>query len=171
MYRNICVKLLNRGTKDQDEIAKENKKNRIEDSVKRNIFRNVVIILDLSFSMSEADIKPTRLEVAVSQLKLFIKSFFNHNSLSLLSIVASHDKKAYQLTPLSRHVSEHLRALDDLSCSGGFSLQSSLNMAMNAMRLFSSYYSKEIICIVSSLNTSDPGNIFDTIKNVEAQVS
>lgn len=151
-------------------MLRNDRKTRIDYPVKRNIFRNVVIILDLSYSMSDADIKPSRLEVAVAQLKSFIKSFFNHNSLSLLSIVASHDRKAFQLTPLSRHVSEHLHALDDLSCSGAFSLQSSLNMAINAMRLLSSYYSKEIICMVSSLNTSDPGNIFDTIKDIENSV-
>lgn len=151
-------------------MLRKDRKNRIDYPVKRNIFRNVVIVLDLSYTMSETDIKPSRLEVTVSQLKTFIKSFFNHNSLSLLSIVASHDKKAFQLTPLSRHVSDHLRALDDLSCSGGFSLQSSLNMADNAMHLFSDYYSKEVICIISSLNTHDPGNIFDTIKNMRLNV-
>lgn len=152
-------------------MLRNDRKTRIDYPVKRNIFRNVVIVLDLSYSMSDADVKPSRLEVAVAQLKSFIKSFFNHNSLSLLSIVVSHDKKAFQLTPLSRHVSEHLRALNDLSCSGGFSLQSSLKMAINAMHLFSSYYSKEVICIISSLNTSDPGNIFDTIKEIKDSVS
>ena len=151
-------------------MLRNDRKNRIDYPVKRNIFRNIVIILDLSYSMSDADIKPSRLEVAVAQLKSFIRSFFNHNSLSLLSIVVSHDKKAFQLTPLSRHVSEHLHALDDLSCSGGFSLQSSLQLAINAMCLFSSHYYKEVICLVSSLNTSDPGNIFDTMKEIEKQV-
>ena len=43
-------------------------------------------------------------------------------------------------------------------------------LAINEMQLFSSYYSKEIICLVSSLNTSDPGNIFDTIMKMEKQV-
>ena len=138
--------------------------------MKRNIFRNLVVILDLSSSMSESDIKPSRLEVSIAQLKGFVKSFLNHNPLSLLSIIISHDRKAFQLTPLSRHISVHLHALENLSCSGAFSLQSSLMLAINEMQLFSSYYSKEIICLVSSLNTSDPGNIFDTIMKMEKQV-
>ena len=143
---------------------------KIDYPVKRNIFRNLVVILDLSSSMSESDIKPSRLEVSIAQLKGFIKSFLNHNPLSLLSIIISHDRKAFQLTPLSRHISVHLHALENLSCSGTFSLQSSLMLAINEMQLFSSYYSKEIICLVSSLNTSDPGNIFDTIMKMEKQV-
>ena len=36
------------------------------------------------------------------------------------------------------------------------------------MVLGAEQYRKEIICIISSLNTSDPSNIFDTLKTVEA---
>lgn len=85
---------------------------RIDFPVKRDIFRNVVIILDLSFTMSDPDFKPSRLEVVVYQVKSFVRSFFKQNSLSMLSIVVSHDRKAFLLTPLSRRASEHLHALD-----------------------------------------------------------
>ena len=71
-------------------MLRNDRKNRIDYPVKRSIFRNLVIILDLSYSMSDADIKPSRLEVAVAQLKSFIRSFFNHNSLSLLSVFTIH---------------------------------------------------------------------------------
>ena len=129
-----------------------------------------MIILDLSYTMSEADFKPSRLEVIVSQLKIFIRSFLNHNALSLLSIVESHDKRAFLLTPLSRHASDHLRALDNLQSSGGFSFQLSLEMAMNAMKISNSQYSREIVCIISSLTTFDPSDIFTTFERVQSQV-
>lgn len=38
------------------------------------------------------------------------------------------------------------------------------------MVLGAEQYRKEIICIISSLNTSDPSNIFDTLKTIEEQV-
>ncbi|KAK8802489.1 hypothetical protein WA171_006168 [Blastocystis sp. BT1] len=119
--------------------------------------------------MSDADFKPSRLEVVIYQLKSFIHKFFKQNSLSMLSIVVSHDRKAFLLTPLSRKASDHLHALDDLSCSGAFSLQISLQLAINAMILSSEQYKKEILCVISSLNTSDPRNIFDTFRCIEEQ--
>ena len=129
-----------------------------------------MIILDLSYTMSEADFKPSRLEVVVSQLKIFIHDFLNHNALSFISIVVSHDKKAFLLSPLSKHASDHLRVLDNLQSSGGFSFQSSLEMAMNTMRISNSQYSKEIVCIVSALSTFDPGDIFTTFEHIQKEV-
>lgn len=38
------------------------------------------------------------------------------------------------------------------------------------MALGAEQYRKEVICVISSLNTSDPSNIFDTLKTVEEQV-
>ena len=38
------------------------------------------------------------------------------------------------------------------------------------MALGAEQYRKEVICVISSLNTSDPSNIFDTLKTIEEQV-
>ena len=151
------------------DLERRERRNRIDYPVRRNIFRSVAVILDLSYTMNDSDLKPSRLEVVVSQLKLFIKDFFYNNSLSSLCIIVSHDRKAFQLTPLSRHIGEHLRALDKLSCSGNFSLQNSLDMAINATCL-SAHFTKEIICIISSLNTSDPGDIYQTFYYIQKHV-
>ena len=159
-----------RGSTEYYDNLRKGREERIDYSAKRCIFRNLVIILDLSYTMSEADFKPSRLEVIVSQLKIFIRSFLNHNALSLLSIVVSHDKRAFLLTPLSRHASDHLRALDNLQSSGGFSFQLSLEMAINAMKISNSQYSREIVCIISSLTTFDPSDIFTTFERVQSQV-
>lgn len=91
---------------------REERSSRIDFPVKRDIFRSVVLVLDLSDSMSEADFKPSRLEVVTYQMKEFVRAFFRQNSLSMLSIVISHDRKAFLLTPLSRKPSTHLHALD-----------------------------------------------------------
>lgn len=172
--------MINRGEKVDLERKRKEREHRIDYPVKRDIFRSVVVVLDLSYTMSDADFKPSRLEVVIYQLKSFIHKFFKQNSLSMLSIVVSHDRKAFLLTPLSRKASDHLHALDvgfsvscdfqDLSCSGAFSLQISLQLAINAMILSSEQYKKEILCVISSLNTSDPRNIFDTFRCIEEQV-
>ena len=49
-------------------------------------------------------------------------------------------------------------------------MQISLQLAINAMILSSEQYKKEILCVISSLNTSDPRNIFDTFRCIEEQV-
>lgn len=126
--------------------------------------------MDLSYTMNDADLKPSRLEVVVSQLKQFIRDFFYHNSLSSLCIIVSYDRRAFQLTPLSRHMKEHLTALDKLTCSGKFSLQLSLEIAINAMELAPSQFAKEIICVISSLSTCDPRDIYQTISIIQNKV-
>ena len=91
---------------------RQERASRIDYPVKRDIFRSVVLVLDHSSAMSETDFKPSRLEVIVYQLKEFVRMFFRQNSLSMLSIIISHNRKASLLTPLSRKPSLHLRALD-----------------------------------------------------------
>ena len=105
-----------RGEKADLERKRKERERRIDYPVKRDIFRSVVIVLDLSYTMSDADFKPSRLEVVIYQLKSFIHKFFKQNSLSMLSIVVSHDRKAFLLTPLSRKASDHLHALDVGHC-------------------------------------------------------
>ena len=68
------------------------RESRIDFPVKRDIFRNVVIILDLSFTMSDPDFKPSRLDVVVYQVKPFVHSYFKQNS---LSIVVSHNCRPF----------------------------------------------------------------------------
>lgn len=168
VFRDLS--LIARDSEVFQKLDREERKNRIDYPVQRKIFRSLAVVLDLSYTMNDADLKPSRLEVVVSQLKQFIRDFFYHNSLSSLCIIVSHDRRAFQLTPLSRHMKEHLNALDKLTCSGKFSLQLSLDIAIKTMELAPSQFAKEIICLISSISTCDPRDIYKTISIIQEKV-
>ena len=45
-----------------------------------------------------------------------------------------------------------------------------MEIATSAMALTKRQFTKEIICVIGSLNTSDPGNVFDSIAKVKRNV-
>ncbi|TPX32824.1 hypothetical protein SmJEL517_g04168 [Synchytrium microbalum] len=148
-------------------------------AVRRGIIRNLYIILDLSRCMLEGDLKPTRIEASISLAKTFIQDFFDQNPLSSLGLIGTRDGNAEKITELSGNPSEHIAALDDDKAKkdgeedkeklslrdvrGEASIQNSLELARVSLGHVPTHGSREILVLLGSLSTVDPGSVFDTV--------
>lgn len=59
---------------------------------------------------------------------------------------------------------QEIKALQQSSLAGEPSLQNSLELAIKSLKLLPSHASKEIVIIIGSLTTCDPGDITETIQ-------
>ena len=61
----------------------------------------MILVLDLSESMLEKDLRPSRLELTLSYMDQFIVEYFDQNPISQLGIVTTRDGLSEKLTELS----------------------------------------------------------------------
>lgn len=59
------------------------------ESIKRGMIRYLYLAIDLSKSMSEGDLRPSRLAVTLRIVQDFISSYFDQNPLSQLGILVT----------------------------------------------------------------------------------
>lgn len=77
-----------------------------------------------------------------------------------------HNKRAEKISDLAGNSRKHVKAILGLkktSLVGEPSLQNSLDMALKALKLLPTHASREILVIMGSLTTCDPGDINETI--------
>lgn len=58
-------------------------------SIKRGMIRYVYLAIDLSKSMSEGDLRPSRLAVTLRVVQDFVSAYFDQNPLSQLGILVT----------------------------------------------------------------------------------
>ncbi|KAJ1990120.1 hypothetical protein H4R33_001838 [Dimargaris cristalligena] len=136
-------------------------------SVQRGIIRHVIIILDMSSAMLDKDLRPSRLELVLSNLEAYIAEYFDQNPLSQLGIIVTRDGKAEKITELGGNPMDHIRALKNkrhTNARGEPSLQNALEIAMNTLGHAPAHGTREIQLVFGSLTSCDPGNIQLTIK-------
>jgi transcription initiation factor TFIIH subunit 2 len=138
-------------------------------AIQRGIIRHLYLVLDLSESMSDRDMRPSRLELMLKYSAEFVGEFFDQNPISQLAIIGTQNGMANRISPLGGNPVEHLKKLQDLASkkkdaiSGEPSLQNALNMARSGLAHLPTHGSREVVVIFGSLTTCDPGNIHDTI--------
>uniref|UniRef100_A0A5K3ENM7 General transcription factor IIH subunit n=1 Tax=Mesocestoides corti TaxID=53468 RepID=A0A5K3ENM7_MESCO len=133
------------------------------------MMRHLYLILDLSSAMMERDLKPNRLLCSIKWLAKFVEDYFDQNPTSQLGIIAMAGSKTERITELSGSPARHLVALEELSkrqCIGEPSIQNALTMAESRLRYMPAHSSREIILVVASLTTCDPGDIHQTIQSL-----
>ncbi|KAF2861221.1 TFIIH basal transcription factor complex, subunit SSL1 [Piedraia hortae CBS 480.64] len=134
--------------------------------LQRGIIRNVLLILDLSSSMSQKDLRPTRQLFTIKTCITLVREFFSQNPISQLGILATRDGICTEISPLSGNPSEHITALAGLRSlepRGNPSLQNTLEMSRALLYHTPPHSSKEVIILLGGLMTSDPGDINTTI--------
>lgn len=156
--------------------------------LQRGIIRHVILILDLSQSMSEKDLRPTRYLLTLRYAQEFVREFFEQNPISQLGVLGLRDGLALRVSDMSGNPTEHLTAIQSLKTQdpkGLPSLQNGLEMARGAllyvfppMRVASvtmlmrdhshtpSHGTREVLVIFGSLLSSDPGDIHQTINTL-----
>uniref|UniRef100_A0A1I7S5R7 VWFA domain-containing protein n=1 Tax=Bursaphelenchus xylophilus TaxID=6326 RepID=A0A1I7S5R7_BURXY len=140
---------------------------------KMGVMRYVSIIIDYSGAMlATQPLYPSLVSVTVQLLKDFVQKFFQFNPIAQIGIILCTDRRPNRLvafTSDTRTLVDTLSGLDYASCTGEFSLQSSLQMAANDLSVQPGYASREIVVISGSLSTIDPGNIFTTFEDLKRQ--
>ncbi|VDN98506.1 unnamed protein product [Rodentolepis nana] len=132
--------------------------------------RHLYLVIDLSSAMLERDLHPTRIICTIRCLKKFVGNFFDQNPLSQLGIITTSGSKAKVVSALSGGLVRHMKALTELEknphCEGEPSIQNALLIAESRLKHIPSYSSREILLVMSSMTTCDPGDIHQTIQSL-----
>jgi transcription initiation factor TFIIH subunit 2 len=99
-------------------------------------------------------------------LEKFVYSYFDQNPISQLGLILTRNKTAEKICDLvgnPKKFIEKLHTLKDKLCQNEPSIQNSLELCMSTFKHIRSHSSREILLIMGSLTTCDPGDIFTTI--------
>ncbi|KAL3470404.1 TFIIH basal transcription factor complex, subunit SSL1 [Aspergillus californicus] len=134
--------------------------------LQRGIIRHVIIILDLSQSMMEKDLRPTRYLLTLRYAQEFVRDFFEQNPISQIGVLGLRDGLALRISDMSGNPADHISAIQEMRSQdpkGLPSLQNGLEMARGALFHTPRHGTREVLVIFGSLLSSDPGDIHQTI--------
>ncbi|KAK3177340.1 hypothetical protein K4F52_009859 [Lecanicillium sp. MT-2017a] len=137
--------------------------------LQRGIIRHLILVIDMSFAMTEKDMLPTRYRLTLSYAAAFVREFFEQNPISQLGIIGMKDGVAIRISDLDGNPTEHLeklRELENQDPQGNPSLQNALEMCRGALFHAPSHGTREVLIIYGALLSSDPGDIHETIANL-----
>ncbi|KAL8823398.1 MAG: hypothetical protein Q9191_005891 [Dirinaria sp. TL-2023a] len=137
--------------------------------LQRGIIRHLILILDLSSAMLEKDLRPTRYLLTIRYASEFVTEFFEQNPISQLGIIGMRDGLAVRVSEMSGNPADHISRLQTLreqEPKGHASLQNALDMGRAALFHAPSHGTRELLLILGSLLSSDPGDIHSTITSL-----
>ncbi|KAG7143174.1 General transcription and DNA repair factor IIH subunit ssl1 like protein [Verticillium longisporum] len=137
--------------------------------LQRGIIRHLVLVLDMSFAMTEKDLLPTRLRLTWRLAREFVKEYFEQNPISQLGIVGMRDGVAVRVSEMGGNPVDHVEAINkwaEIDPQGSPSLQNALEMCRGALFHAPSHGTREVLVVYGALLSSDPGDIHDTIANL-----
>ncbi|PVU99746.1 hypothetical protein BB559_000438 [Furculomyces boomerangus] len=146
------------------------RKQKNSEVVQRGLIRYCYIIIDCSGSMTERDLRPSRIELALQTMETFITAFFEQNPLSQIGLIITRDGLAEKVTGLSSNPIDHIKAVKSKKYNdpnGSISLQNALIISSNILKGVPNHGSREIIAILGSLTSNDPGDINHTINELK----
>jgi transcription initiation factor TFIIH subunit 2 len=128
----------------------------------------MILILDLSESMLEKDLRPSRHLLTLQYAREFVAEYFDQNPIGQLSVLITREGIAERVTGMGGNTSEHVASLTSrrLYPKGEPSLQNALEMARSNLSHLPTANSREVVVIFGSLTTCDPSNIHDTISSL-----
>lgn len=137
--------------------------------IRRGMIRFVELVLDLSRAASMTDMRPLRAVVMSGVVQRFVRAFFDENPLSQLGILVLRNGVAERLSELSSSPEAHVSKLRGaLDCGGDASLQNALSLALGTLGSAPPYGHREVVVLLASLCTCDPGNIMESIRAAKA---
>ncbi|CAI4231135.1 unnamed protein product [Auanema sp. JU1783] len=139
--------------------------------VRLGIMRYVYIVLDFSRFIQNKSMPPSKYFVTMKVIDNFLDKFFEQNPIAQAGFIICKDKKADRFISLTgniRTIKEQLATLNEASCSGDFSLQSSLQVALANLKELPGHVSREVIVLMASLTSVDGGSIFSTFELLKA---
>jgi len=151
------------------DIIRNARRKRLQDregKTKLGMMRHLYLVIDLSQNMSNQDLKPTRLRCVLKLLEGFVEEFFYLNPISQLGIIVTSNKRADKVAEMTGNPRKHvetLKGLEDKECVGEPSLQNCLETVIQSLRNMPSHASREVLVVMGSLTTCDPGDIQHSI--------
>ena len=138
-------------------------------NVRRGMTRYLFLIVDFSKSMNANDMKPSRWAVVEKNIENFIRDYFDQNPLSHLGVIICRNGVAEKITELSGNANHHIEELKKQSkkIEGELSLQNALTVANTSLSFVPTYGTREVLFIVGSLTSCDPGDIFQKIDELK----
>eukprot|EP01053_Blabericola_migrator_P003876 Blabericola_migrator_1__3875@NODE_216_length_11289_cov_52_870166_g183_i0_p4_GENE_NODE_216_length_11289_cov_52_870166_g183_i0NODE_216_length_11289_cov_52_870166_g183_i0_p4_ORF_typecomplete_len489_score100_92Ssl1/PF04056_14/1e50VWA_2/PF13519_6/7_5e07Tfb4/PF03850_14/4_8e06Tfb4/PF03850_14/8e03C1_4/PF07975_12/1_8e04C1_4/PF07975_12/5_4e05VWA/PF00092_28/0_00066_NODE_216_length_11289_cov_52_870166_g183_i052106676 len=138
---------------------------------KPNVMRSLVVLLDYSEAMKEADYKPNRITCLKPIMETFVVNFFKHSPISKVSFCLLTNKDAVLLSPLCGSPEILLKQLTELTQSdehpcGDPSIQAGLERACLTLDATNEFSTKEILLVYGSSLTNDAGDIQQTLKGL-----
>jgi len=141
----------------------------------RGIIRHVVLVLDLSETMMERDMRPNRFIVMIKYTQEYVREFFEQNPISQMSVLGMHDGLSIRVSELSGNPADHIAAIQGLRFprspqdlpkepKGSPSLQNALELSRAMLYHTPNHGTREVIIVFGSLISLDPGDIHQTIK-------
>ena len=152
----------------------------------RDMIRYVYLVVDGSHPMHERDPAlpggSTRFDVVLNMVSTFVQKYYDENPPSQLGLIVVRDGEAEMITRLTGSPAVHGAALVRLrkdaaksvatnphAAGGVFSLQNGLEVAGRSLGHMPRYGSREIVVIMGSLATCDPGDVSsDTLPRLKA---
>ncbi|KAL3292074.1 transcription initiation factor tfiih subunit 2 [Colletotrichum asianum] len=137
--------------------------------LQRGIIRHLVLVLDMSFAMTEKDMLPNRYRVTWAHAADFVKEYFEQNPISQLGIIGMRDGVALRISDMSGNPTDHLEKLKSFEGqdpSGNPSLQNALEMCRGALFHAPSHGTREVLVVFGALLSSDPADIHETISSL-----
>ncbi|QDZ25811.1 subunit 2 of transcription factor IIH [Chloropicon primus] len=172
--------LLVSGSKARDKRLRERREKLLTNAstakrIRRGMIRFVQVVIDLSRASLISDMRPSRLKVISEELQRFVRTFFDSNPLSQLSLSCTRNGLAKVITELSgspqKHI-DHLKLLGTqklgLDCTGDASVQNCLDLSLKQLRDVPPYGHREVLFLMTSLTTCDPGDVFASIDQARA---
>lgn len=157
-----------------DDIVQKAKRRRLLDrplNVKLGIMRHLCVVIDMSDAMNDKDLRPNRQLATLKLLEKFVEEFFDQNPISQLGLYIMKNKRCELITELGGNIKRHTMSLANLrtmQCQGEASLQNAMELTSQNLRHVPGHASREILIILGSLSTCDPGNIVETAKMVKS---
>ncbi|XP_044733711.1 general transcription factor IIH subunit 2 [Chrysoperla carnea] len=158
--------LLEASVADIIQRAKRKRQAQKKGNTKLGMMRHLYILLDCSESMSNQDLKPTRHLCTLKLLEGFVEEFFDQNPISQLGVIILRNKRAEKIIDLAGNSRKHVKIIHGLNTTaliGEPSLKNGLDLALKSLKVLPSHASREILVILGSLTTCDPGDITVTI--------
>ncbi|KAK4189988.1 TFIIH basal transcription factor complex p47 subunit [Podospora australis] len=138
--------------------------------LQRGIIRHLMLVLDMSVAMAEKDLLPNRYLLTLNYAVEFVREYFEQNPISQLGIVGMRDGIAVRISDMSGNPAEHIEKLrqwaEQHEPQGSPSLQNALEMCRGALFHTPSHGTREVLIIYGALQSSDPGDINETIANL-----
>ncbi|SBT82313.1 TFIIH basal transcription factor subunit, putative [Plasmodium ovale] len=145
-----------------EEKSKQKYKKNQECSLRKGIFRHIIILFDMSSSMKERDFKPDRINVVLECVETFLKNFFFKNPVGHVGVVALKNSSAKLIQPFTSNADDILKSLvkeRSMGLQGSPSLQEGLEIAHDLLIDMPLYGTKEILIMYGSIRTCDRKNI------------
>ncbi|KAF8829168.1 hypothetical protein HHX47_DHR3000644 [Lentinula edodes] len=105
-----------------------------QNAIRRTIIRHMVLLIDLSSSMMDRDMRPTRFAVTLQYAREFVLEWFDQNPLGQMAVVGMRAGVGERICDMSGNPQDVLKSISDrhkLEPIGEPSLQNSIEMARN----------------------------------------